>query len=108
MTAIGRRYGARWVRTSRRSISRSSGAGGRSRRQALDVPALTVAAVDQAVVHPAGTALPELDDLVPHPVAAPVLGDVHLVGEALLDAGEVGRQGGPARHDRRLARRPGP
>ena len=56
-----------------------------------------LAPVDEPVVHPAGPALPELHDLGPHAVAAPLLGHRHLVGVGLLGLGvrrvELGPRG---------------
>ena len=58
---------------------------------------LAVAPVHQAVVHPAGSALPELHDLRPHAVAAPLLGDRDLVRIARLGRVVRRRELGPRR-----------
>src|SRR6266487_1973186 len=49
----------------------------KSGREALDGPVRPVTAVTQPVMQPVGPALPELDDVVPEPVATPEAGHRH-------------------------------
>src|SRR5689334_4828336 len=70
------------------------------RREALDHPALALAAIAEAVVQPAGAALPELDPLRHDAVAAPVVGEGdRSVAVELLQPGELDLQRLPVGDD---------
>ena len=81
-----------------------------SGREALDHPtALRTAGVPEPVVQPARAALPELHDVVHHPVPTPVWRARHVgAGEAILHGGHLGVQLGAVGQRRALRRRPRP
>src|SRR5438270_39826 len=81
----------------------------RSRRQALDDPAVALPPVAEAVVEAVGLLLPELDTLGGDPVAAPAsrTGHVRVIGVSLGDLGHLRLEGGPARDDLALTGRGG-
>jgi hypothetical protein len=61
-----------------------------SGRESFDIPGIARAPVEEAVVQAGGAALPELDHLRDHPIAAPERGQGDLsVGEFFLNLGEL-------------------
>src|SRR5262249_29395534 len=80
-----------------------------SGREALDGPVRPLTAVTQPVVQPAGPALPELDDVVPEPVATPEAGhrNDRALRPALFQPRVTPVQHGPRADHRRLPARPG-
>ena len=73
----------------------------------LDFPPGVLLAIEKPVVQPRGPALPELDHLRHHPVAAPERGQRNLaVGEFLLNLGELLHQEFPRSDDLALVGNP--
>src|SRR3989449_9068858 len=76
-------------------------------RKPLDSPAASASRIKQAVVQPVGAALPELDALRNHAVAAPVRGPKGALAMAFTGFLHGGLQRGAVRHALALRRGPG-
>src|SRR2546425_12568551 len=76
-------------------------------RKPLDSPAAAAKRIKQAVVQPVGAALPELDALRNHAVAAPVRGPKGALAMASTGFLHGGLQRGAVRHALALRRGPG-